>query len=289
MENANSQKPAITDAFDKIRETSPLIHCITHPIASNGCANILLAMGARPIMAEHPDEVAEITKTAAALCLSLGNITRDRLLAIENAADAAASHNVPCIIDLVGVACSKIRQDFAVNFIKTYHPAVIKGNATEIKAIALGRLFGEGVDARKQDKFIPGQKNDDDVLSLARELSENDKCVVMVSGETDIVTDGKKAIAVRNGSPMMSKITGSGCMLNVIAGACMAVSDRDFLMACICAAAGFGVAAELACEEIKKIGRQNGSGSFLTALLDSMCSLDTETVRKHAAVSKAEL
>lgn len=280
----NEKNIGISDIFDRVRGESPLIHCITHPIASNDCANILLAMGARPIMAEHPDEVAGITKTAAALSVSLGNITPHRLEAIQNSGRTARNYNIPCVMDLVGVACSQIRQEFAKKFIEENRPAVIKGNATEIKAMALNTLYGEGVDARAQDKAAPGEK-DGEVVSLAKELGRDCHCIVVVSGETDIITDGNAMAAVDNGCPVMGRITGTGCMLNVITAACMAVSGSDFFSACISAASGFGVAAQLAEQELNVSKTRWGSGSFRVALLDSMYQMDGATLNKYGKIN----
>lgn len=280
----NEKNTDISDIFDRVRGESPLIHCITHPIVSNDCANILLAMGARPIMAEHPDEAAGVTETAKALSVSLGNITPHRLEAIQNSGRAARHYNIPCVMDLVGVACSQIRQEFAKKFILENRPAVIKGNATEIKAMALNTLYKEGVDARVQDKAtLDGTGGE--VAALAKKLGRDCHCIVVVSGETDIITDGSGMAAVENGCPMMAKITGTGCMLNVITAACMAVSGSDYFSACVSAVSGFGVAAQLAEQELNGSKVHWGSGSFHIALIDSMYHMDGAALNKYGKIN----
>ena len=101
----------LTPVLRAIRDRAPLIHAITNPISITQCANAVLALGARPIMAEHPREVEEITATAAALLLNLGNITDVRMEAMERAAEAAGKNGVPVVLDAVGVACSRMRRD----------------------------------------------------------------------------------------------------------------------------------------------------------------------------------
>jgi hydroxyethylthiazole kinase-like sugar kinase family protein len=113
----------------------PLIHLITSPIAINDCANVILAVGGRPICAEHPEEVAGITEISRALGVSLANITDARLKSIEISGKAARHEGIPSVIDVVGVTCSRLRMDAAASFIEHAHPAVIKGNASEITAL----------------------------------------------------------------------------------------------------------------------------------------------------------
>ena len=101
-----------------VREKQPLIHCITNPISINQCANAILAIGARPIMAEHPLEVQEITETAAALMLNLGNITDARMLSMKTSHLAAKGKNIPVILDAVGIACSRLRRDYIAELLE---------------------------------------------------------------------------------------------------------------------------------------------------------------------------
>ena len=132
--------------LQRIKADSPLIHCITNHISIHDCANALLALGASPIMAEHPGEVAEITATSQALMVNLGNISDSRMEAIAAAGETARTHHIPCMIDLVGVGCSKLRRSFAHGFLLRAHPAVIKGNESEIRAICGVEHHARGID-----------------------------------------------------------------------------------------------------------------------------------------------
>lgn len=132
--------------LQRIKADSPLIHCITNHISIHDCANALLALGASPIMAEHPGEVAEITATSQALMVNLGNISDSRMEAIAAAGETARTHHIPCMIDLVGVGCSQLRRSFAHGFLLRAHPAVIKGNESEIRAICGVEHHARGID-----------------------------------------------------------------------------------------------------------------------------------------------
>ena len=130
---------------DSVRTAAPLVHCITNPISINDCANAVLALGAKPIMAEHPLETADIAASAEALCVNLGNITDVRLEGITAAAQSANKNNVPIIIDAVGVTCSSLRKRFCLDFINKFKPDIIKGNAAEIKALAGESFAAKGI------------------------------------------------------------------------------------------------------------------------------------------------
>ena len=119
---------AIPDIRKTVKQNQPLIHCITNPISINQCANAILAIGARPMMAEHPKEVSEITRTARSLMLNLGNITDARMESILISAKTAREQNIPFLLDAVGIACSTLRREYVKELLSTAIPTVIKGN-----------------------------------------------------------------------------------------------------------------------------------------------------------------
>ena len=155
----------IPDIRGAVRERSSLIHCITNPISINQCANAILAVGGRPIMAEHPREVSEITATAGALMLNLGNITDVRMEAMRLSARTAAEQGTPILLDAVGVACSKLRRDYACGLLEAVTPAVIKGNYSEINALYQESYRASGVDA---DAALDSQTVERAAAALAR-------------------------------------------------------------------------------------------------------------------------
>ena len=151
----SSDERAFFQTGELLRQKAPLIHCITSPIAVNDCANAVLALGARPIMAEHPEEAAGITAISASLGVSLANITDARIHSIFLSGAMALEQKKPSVIDVVGVNCSPMRMGLAKRFIQECHPAVIKGNASEIRALA-GASFGEaGIDTAESDRLSP--------------------------------------------------------------------------------------------------------------------------------------
>ena len=251
------------DVKGKIDSQSPLIHCITSPIAINDCANAVLALGAKPIMAEHPLEVENITLMSKSLAVSLANITDARAESIMISGKAACKAGISSVIDLVGVTCSKMRADLAKKYITQCRPAVIKGNVSEIKAVC-----GMGFDA----------SSGIDVMSyIVKNYAAANGCVVMASGETDIISDGKEVYHISNGSSRMADVTGTGCILNCITAVFMSVTDA--LTACVLAAAVLGISGELADDS-------RGLGTYHIGLIDSLSLMDSEKFSQMAKIKK---
>ena len=186
-----------------LRLKKPLIHCITNPISINQCANAVLAIGGRPIMAEHPKEVEEITKTASAAMFNIGNITDIRMESIKISAECCKKNNIPFILDIAGMACSSLRREYVKSLLDTAVPNVIKGNYSEIKALS-GNYTSAGVDS--EDIIIS------DMETIAAELAEKYDTVILASGKADIATDGNRLFRIYNGTPQLSNVTGTGCM-----------------------------------------------------------------------------
>lgn len=244
--------------FKDTYEKSPLIHCITNPISINQCANVILSVGARPIMAEYCEEVGDITSTADALLLNLGNITKDRMKSMEISAKTAHDKNIPFIIDCVGVACSDVRRRLAFKIIQKYKPSVIKGNYSEIYAMYESSYKSAGVDSDKSlDKGS--------VSAVAKKLAVIFNTTVLASGKEDIITDGDKIYYIKNGSPQLSRITGTGCMLGALGASY--ISTDGSLDSAILACAILGIAGE-------KTENDGRNGTFMTELMDNISSFN---------------
>lgn len=248
-----------------VRAKHPLIHCITNPISINQCANAILAIGARPIMAEHPAEVCEIAGTADALMLNLGNITDARMQSMRRALITAKERHIPVILDAVGTACSGLRRDYAAALLETGIPTVIKGNYSEIFALHQTAYRAAGVDA---DENI----STDAVCNAASELARKLGATILASGKTDVVTDGARLAFIRNGTPQLSSVTGTGCMLGALCGAYLSASPD--MQAAVTACAVLGVCGQFS--ETEK-----GSGSFMVNLMDALSTLTGEELEKH--------
>ena len=276
----------------RIKEEKPLIHCITNPISIHDCANVVLAVGARPIMAEHPAEVTDITASAGALMLNLGNITDARIESMKRSMRTAMENKIPVLLDLVGVACSDLRLDLARELLSIGHPAVLKGNMSELLAVSGLPSHAIGIDAGAQDALTA--ENMETVSEVLRAFSRSNQAIVLATGKQDFVTDGERIVLVQNGSAALSGITGTGCMVgaltaaflpgckdniakemtdsieaNVWSGGEMGFNERSgsYLAAAVLGTALMGIAGE----EAEKISR--GPGSFQVNLLDEIYGL----------------
>ncbi len=260
-------------ARKNLRAFHPLIHCITNPISINQCANAILAVGARPMMAEHPAEVAEITETANALLLNLGNITDARMQSIRIASEAALKHGVATVLDAVGIACSTLRRNFVHTLLKQHTPQMIKGNASEICALYVAHYKSAGVDA---DAALDLRHT----TRIAAALAQKYSTVILVSGKTDIITDGNTVLYIRNGTPQLATVTGTGCMLGALC-ACYA-SVTDAVSAAKTACAVLGISGQLS-------ETDSGSGSFMLHLMDKISTLTDEDINKHIRLEEMQI
>ncbi len=277
--------------FAEIRERSrreaPLVHCLTHGITQNDSANGILAVGGRPNMASHPDEVAEAVRGAAALAVNLGNITAERLVAMDRAGAAACRKGIPILLDAVGVGFSTLRRDFARRFVEQYRPAVVKGNASELRALCGLSSHGEGVDVAAADAVSTLTAARREATSL-RPFADRWHAVLLETGAVDIVVPagdlfpegtlstpaGPGSAFVGNGTPTLARLTGTGCLLGALAGVWLAVANP--WEAALLAASTLGVAGERAEEAVwQQRAKPVPLGSFHTALLDALSTLDT--------------
>ena len=276
----------------RIKEEKPLIHCITNPISIHDCANVVLAVGARPIMAEHPAEVTGITASAGALMLNLGNITDARIESMKRSMRTAMENKIPVLLDLVGVACSSLRLDLARELLSIGHPAVLKGNMSELLAVSGLPSHAIGIDAGAQDALTA--ENMETVSEVLKAFSRSNQAIVLATGKQDFVTDGERVVLVQNGSAALSGITGTGCMVGALtaaflpgcedniakemtdnietgvwSGGEMGLNGRsgNYLAAAVLGTALMGIAGE----EAEKISR--GPGSFQVNLLDEIYGL----------------
>lgn len=256
------------EQLEALRQKKPLVHCITNPISINLCANGLLAVGAQPIMAEHPEEVEEITGNASALLLNLGNITDVRMLSMKRAAIAATKRGIPIVVDAVGIACSRLRRDYLQELRNLSTPTVIKGNYSEIQALFQENYHTAGVDA---DAALTEALVSRSAVMLARRYS----CIILASGKVDIVTDGSRLVHIQNGTPQLATVTGTGCLLGALCAAFLAMQpDMDALIE---ACGMLGICGELA-------QTQRGTGSFAVRLLDALSTTQMADLQKNLTI-----
>jgi hydroxyethylthiazole kinase len=258
---------------EQIRQHRPLVHCITNPIAIHASANIVLAAGGRPIMAEHPQEVEEIVRTAQVLVLNLGNITDVRMSSMKKAFQEALKNRVPTVLDLVGIQCSSLRLHYAKELLEIGSPTVLKGNMSEMRKLAGLSTYGTGVDAGERDRF--SEENEKEILPAFYRLSEEYRSVLLVTGQEDLIIEGPHCYCLANGDAMLGTITGTGCMLGALCGTYLTEAAESRGQAVLAAAAVMGIAGELGAENSR------GPGSFQIAFLDALYNLQEEEIRNR--------
>lgn len=270
-----------------IQQEAPLIHCITNPISINDCANILLAIGARPIMAEHPDEVAEITAIAKGLALNLGNITDARMASMKISAGAAKDKGIPFVLDLVGLSCSRLRQKYTKELLQIAVPDIIKGNISELRTLlGLPTTPGMGVEAGQKEMVT--KENALEYARIFQKQAREYHTLLLATGPIDLVVSSEEAYIIANGSNALASITGTGCMNNVLAGACLAgvhgISSQatNNTLATILSCLLLGIAGE----NIQDIYLNQGPGSFHYSLMDSISKLTPQTIAQQCNITK---
>ena len=267
-------KEKIEAAVKAVKKQKPLTHVITHQIAANDTANCILALGARPIMSEHPAEMAEVVIAAGALGVSLGNINDSRLRAIRLAGHTACIYGRPHIIDCVGTAVSRLRLDFARRYIADFKPAVVKGNASELLALVGCPNHAIGVDAGEEDALYRQLEAGDtraEAVTVLAEFARSNETVIVITGAKDIVLDGRNVALVSNGTPLLGKITGSGCMLTGIITAFLGAGEVP-LTAAMAGLTLYGAAGERAAAQAGSIH----PGTFHSLLFDALAELSEE-------------
>ncbi|MDO4848334.1 MAG: hydroxyethylthiazole kinase [Coriobacteriia bacterium] len=278
-ETTNFDAPALGERAARVRATVPLVHCITNYVTVNDCANALLACGGSPIMSDEPEDVADITSICGGLVLNIGTLNRRSLEGMAVAGVRATELGHPIVLDPVGAGASRLRTEAAANILDTMAVTVVRGNMSEIKAVAGAASSTRGVDVDPAD--VVTDENLASSCAFARNLAEKLGCVVAITGVIDVVADAGRSAAIRNGHPIMGKMTGSGCMLSAVSGAYVTANPDDTFMAEVAAIAGEGLAGEVAAS---RMGELDGNGSFRTYLLDALYNLSAEQLAGGARV-----
>lgn len=285
MKRINDDKLVIISKnIQKLRDINPLTHCITNYVTINDCANAVLAIGASPSMANEEPEMEEFVEIASSTVINMGTLLDNQIDAMKKAAEHTKKTGTPLVIDPVAVGVSKLRNDTTKELIDMSSPCIIRGNMSEIKAIA--KIFNisdntskaKGVDVASDDVIT--EDNLDANMQLVKDTASALDCVINVSGPMDLISDGCKCYAIDNGEAIMSKITGSGCMLTCILGSFSSITNP--LDAAIIGTLSMTIAGELAYK--KTLYNKAGSGSFRTYLIDELYNMNEEKILKYANV-----
>jgi len=283
----NSEKELlekINQTLTQIKEKNPLTHCITNTVTINDCANASLAIGGSPIMAEDIEEVEEITTIASALVINIGTLTKLQIESMKLSAKTANKTDTPIILDPVGVGVSKLRNDTTIDLIENYDIATIRGNISEIKAIAkLTGLIDENNTAKGVDVNIDDIITEENIETngrIIKELAAKLNTTILASGPIDILSDGKTTVAIYNGDDMMPLITGSGCMLSTVVGSCVGGSSP--LEGSLVAILAMNIAGEKARAKVDE--KDEGTGSFRAYLIDYLYKTDAESLASESKI-----
>ena len=267
------EEAMLGEIIAQCRAVQPLLHCITNYVTANDCANLLLACGGSPIMADDPDEAAEITAMCSGLVLNLGTPNPRKIRAMLLAGREANRLGRPVVLDPVGVGCSEMRRDAGRQLLAQVRFAAIRGNAGEIAALTGGAALHRGVD--NDAEHAPAASARENAMHLARESG----AVVTVTGDTDIVTDGRAVYRVHNGHPMMRTVTGTGCQLSALTGAYVAASPDRPLAAALAAVCAMGLCGEIA---HARLSPGEGNASYRGYIIDAIYNLTPENLERGA-------
>ncbi len=263
--------------LNNVRETTPLVHNITNYVTVNDCANILLACGGSPIMSDDEGDVEDITSICGGLNINIGTLNKNTIPSMYLAGKRANALGHPVLLDPVGAGASRLRTETAAGLIDQVRFTVIRGNISEIKALAQGSASTKGVDADEADQV--NAANIDSVISFAKAFSTRTGAVVAITGATDIITDGTRVCCIANGHPMMSRITGSGCMLSAMTTA-FVVANPDTPFEAVCTAViAMGLCGELAYERLSPL---DGNSTFRNYLIDAIYRLTPRQLKEGA-------
>lgn len=255
--------------LENVKKTTPLVHCITNYVTVNDCANIILASGGSPIMADDSDEVEDITSICNSLVINIGTLNKNTIKSMIIAGKKANELGHTVVLDPVGAGASCFRNQCVTTLLKEVKFSVIRGNISEIKTVYKGSGTTSGVDANEFD--IVTKDNLDDTIKFARDLSKSTGAVIAISGKYDIVTDENKTYIIENGHEMMTKITGSGCMLTAVMGTFVGANYENILDSTASAVCCMGISGEKAYKKIMETNE--GLSSFRTYMIDYMGNL----------------
>lgn len=284
INNVEDIKENLKNSLENVRKNNPLTHCITNSVTINDCANAVLAIGGSPIMAEDEEEMEEVVEIADVLVINIGKLSKEQIKAMNVSAAHATKTNTPIVLDPVGAGISQLRNNTIKYLVENNNITAIRGNISEIKAIAniVGLLNTEsaakGVDVSEDD--IISRDNLEINGNLVKELAKKLDTVIIASGPLDIISNGETIVVLDNGDEMMPLITGSGCMLTSIVGSCVAVNDpfEGSILA--------SIAMSLAGEKARKQVDENdlGTGSFRTFIIDYLYKTNVESLINESKI-----
>ena len=261
----------VSGLLRKVRSEKPVVHHLTNWVTIYDCASVVKVLGASPVMAHAPEEVADMVQLAGALVLNIGTLTVPMVEAMKVAGRAANAKGIPVVLDVCGAGATPLRDQKSLELLDEVRIDIIKGNASEVARVSGEAVRTKGVDATEVAM---------DLTQVAQALAQTRRATVVITGATDIVADATRLYLVRNGHPLMGQVVGTGCMAASLIGTFAAVSP-DLAQAAAAALVTFGVAAEGAAPQ------SQGPASFKERLFDCLYNLDEATVKRLERVERA--
>lgn len=263
--------------FDLLRKTMPLIHNITNYVTVNEVANILLACGGSPIMSDEVEDVEDITSICNGLNINIGTLHKSSIEGMLRAGKKANDLHHPILLDPVGAGASKFRTETALKLMQELNLAVIRGNISEIKTLALGSGTTKGVDADVSDAVT--EENLEQAIEFVKAFSKKTGTIIAVTGRIDLVTDGNRCYVIRNGRPEMGKITGTGCQLSGMMTAFITANPDEMLEAAAAAVCAMGLAGEIGWSRMQT---GDGNATYRNRIIDAIYNMTGDILEKGA-------
>lgn len=260
-----------------VRETTPLVHNITNYVTVNDVANVLLACGGSPIMADDPKDVEDITTICGGLNINIGTLQKNTVKSMFLAGKRANELGHKVLLDPVGAGASKFRTDTALDLMRDVKFDVIRGNISEIKTLANGNGSTRGVDADVADKVT--EENLSGAISFAKHMAKTNHCIIAITGAIDLVADENQCYVIRNGRPEMGLITGTGCQLSGMMTAYLVANPDNLLEAAAASVCVMGLAGEIAWTNMQE---SDGNSTYRNRIIDAIYNMDEETLAKGA-------
>lgn len=271
----------IIKLLNNLKEKSPLVHHITNYVTVNDCANITLAIGGSPVMADDINEVGDMVSLSSALVINIGTLNTTSIQSMLLAGKTANKLNIPVILDPVGAGATTYRTDTAKRIINEVKLAVIRGNLSEIKTLYGIESKTKGVDAC-DSVSVDGNEFTQE-KEMAKALASKFNTVVAITGEVDIITDGESLYTASNGHKIMAAVTGTGCMCTSLIGCYLGAGDNN-LLAALSGVVSMGIAGEIAYEGLDKIN--GGTGTLKVKIIDAIYNLSENEIIKRSKINE---
>ena len=267
----------LKECLENVRKKAPLVHNITNYVTVNDVANILLACGASPIMADDRNDVEDITTICSGLNINIGTLNQNTVPSMLLAGKRANELGHQVLLDPVGAGAGTFRTETALNLMKEVRFDVIRGNISEIKTLARGFGRTKGVDADAADAVT--EETFSSAITFVKEMAAGLGCIIAVTGAIDLVSDGSRAFVIRNGRPEMGQITGTGCQLSGLMTAYLAANPDNLLEAAAAAVCAMGLAGEIGWSHLESF---EGNATYRNRIIDAVCQMDGDTLEKGA-------